>query len=203
MQNEVPPPPPEDSNPLTNEPVHSSGSYRKPADYYASPQQPVPDKKGGCPKWALIGCGGGGCLVLLVILVGGSFFVRGGMPKLLDFAFSRVEREISSMAAAEVTVEQKDALRAEMTRYRENIRAERIPMAEVQPVLQELQSTTGDSRLTTEEVDKLTRLLREKNDAAEGSTAPAATAGTTNATGTNDSATGSATDSGEGTATTP
>lgn len=198
MQNEVPPPPPDDSNPLTNEPVHASGSYRRPADYYASNQQPAPDKKGGCPKWALIGCGGGGCLVLLIILIGGSFFVRGGMPKLLDFAFSRVEREISSMAAPEVTVEQKDALRAEMTRYRENIRAERIPMAEVQPVLQELQRTTGDSRLTAEEVDRLTQLLRQKNDQA-GSNAAAPATGATPPQNSEDSAAGTV----EGTATNP
>ena len=149
------------------EPMNTSGSYQSPADYYATPP-PAPGGRSGCPKWLLTGCGLGGCLMLILIFVGGAFFMKSGMPKVLDYAFSKVESEVSAIAAPEVTIEQKDALRDEIARFRANIRTEKVDVTQIQPVLKKLQTATGDQRLSPEEFNELTSDLRILNDKAEG-----------------------------------
>jgi len=151
----------------------SSGSNKNPSDYYAS-QAPPPAGRKGCPKWLLTGCGLGGCLMLIIIFVGGAFFMKSGMPKILDYAFSKVETEVSSLAAPEVTIEQKDALREEIILFRTNIREDRIQITDVQPVLKKLQNATSDQRLTPAEFDELTADLRGMNRAAISGAAPSA-----------------------------
>lgn len=143
------------------------GSSSSPSDYYAAPPPP-PGERRGCPKWLLTGCGLGGCLMLILIFVGGAFFLKSGMPRLLDFAFSRVEGELSTLADPEVTIEQKDMLREELSRFREHIREERIPVTDVQPLLRKLQDATGDQRLSSMEFDTLIAELQKMNRTASG-----------------------------------
>ena len=167
METENPHPPSSSGNdsPRPGDTANPIGTQKNPSDYYAA-HAPPPASGKGCPKWLLTGCGLGGCLMLIVIFVGGAFFMKSGLPKVLDYAFSKVEKEVSSLAAPEVTIEQKDALRDEIALFRKNIREDRIQITEVQPVLKKLQNATSDQRLSPEEFDELTADLRLLNAAA-------------------------------------
>lgn len=90
---------------------------------------------------------------------------RGGATKLVDTYFRMVEREVDRTADPEVTAEQREALKQELRRFRAQIGDETV--AEAQPVLLELNRAVRDQRLSVEEVERLTRRLREINERLE------------------------------------
>ena len=116
-----------------------------------------------------ITCGTLGCLGLLII-VGGGFYAARNLPRLLNYYFSTVEREIDRTATAEVTAEQKAALRKELQRFRANLEKGETP-SDAQSIVLDLNRAIRDQRLTPEEVENLTRRLRDANDRLENKVA--------------------------------
>lgn len=144
-------------------PVPVSGSYQRPADYYETPPG-APEGKKGFPRWILYGCGGLGCLGLLVIFGLGAWMMKGGGTKLSGFVVSQLEKDADELFAADVTPEERAAFRQELARLRERIDDGRIDMMALQPVLTEIQGSVGDQSLSAEEVRTLTETVRELND---------------------------------------
>jgi len=142
------------------------GGYQLPSDYYAT--TPGPEKKtGGCPRWLIFGCGGLGCLALLVIFAGGALMMRSGGGAFFGWMFAQLEEQSVRIMASDVTPEQKAELAAEFDRLEKNVRRKRMPMTEIQTVLKTLQTAQRDDSLTSEEVSELIETMREANDRAE------------------------------------
>lgn len=110
-------------------------------------------------------CGTLGCLGLLII-VGGGFYAARNLPKLLNYYFTTVEREIDRSATPEVTAEQKAALRQELNRFRTNLEKGEAT-SDAQSIVLDLNRAIRDQRLTPDEFDTLTRRLRDINDRLE------------------------------------
>jgi hypothetical protein len=154
-------PPEQTPPPYTNEQTAQQGSYQRPADYYAAP--PAPAQKSGCAKWGLLGCGLGGCLVVVLLLVAGGLVMRGGMGRIVEFALSRLDREALGMMSSEVTPEQRAEFTSQVTQLRANLGAKRVELVHVQPILQELRDATRDNVLSPDEVRDLTETMRDIN----------------------------------------
>jgi tRNA C32,U32 (ribose-2'-O)-methylase TrmJ len=112
-----------------------------------------------------MGCGTIGCIGLVLIVGFGIWMSRGGATKLIDYYFRIVEREVDRNSDPEVTSEQRQALKEELQRFRANVQDHNA--AEAQPILLELNRAVRDQRLSVEEVESLTRRLREINERLE------------------------------------
>lgn len=161
-----PPPPPAPPGPAPHEVPPAPG--QTPADYYEG--QSAPAQKKGCPKWIPIGCGAGGCL-LLIILVAATFWAfRDGGGRFISGLLSPLQQEVVNQAAGDVTDEQKATFSREMEQLRSGLSAGSIQMVRVQPLIEEMRAVVEDRRVTSEEMDRLNELLLEIND---GGSAPA------------------------------
>ncbi len=156
---------------VTYEPVPASGSFTRPADYYSNPT-PQPGEKKGCPKWIPITCGLFGCLSLLIIFVAGYYLARGGAAKALDFTFGQVEGELVRMMGPDVPPQVQAELRSEMSRFRASVRAGRIKLTDLTPVLNDVKDVTSDQKVEGDEAARILKSLREVNRKAEGATRP-------------------------------
>lgn len=159
----VEPFPPPSGAPAASPPP--GGGYQLPSDYYAT--TPSTEKKGGCPRWLIFGCGGLGCLALLVIFAGGALIMRSGGGALFGWMFAQLEEQSVRIMASDVTPEQKTELAAEFDRLEKNVRRKWLPMTEIQTVLKTLQAAQRDDSLTSEEVSELIETMRQANDRAE------------------------------------
>lgn len=157
---QVPPPPP--ATPA-GDPVAASGSWTRPADYYAAPP-PAPSEKKGCPRWLIFGCGGAGCLVIVLLVLAGAWAVRGGGAKLADVVFSRVENEADRLFEADVPQAERDRFKEQLGQLREYVADERLELTGLQGVLGEMNQVIRDGRLTRQEVEELNEMLQEVND---------------------------------------
>lgn len=165
-------PPPETIEPQTapaGPPPSPPGGFQKPADYYSTP--PGSGSGKGVPKWVPLGCGGAGCLVLLIMLAVGAFVGDQGATRVLTWMFERMEAETMPLVAADVPAAQKQALQDEFRTLTAKLRREEVGLISVQPILQELQAAIRDQKLSREEVDSLIDSLRKAN-----TTTPAAPA---------------------------
>ncbi|MFN2238342.1 MAG: hypothetical protein ABR524_03030 [Thermoanaerobaculia bacterium] len=147
-----------------------AGSYQRPADYYST-QAPQPEKKSGCPKWLLFGCGGLGCLGLIVLFVGGAWLMKGGSGMLGQFIVSQLEKDADEWFEAEVSPESRQTLKEELARLKEHIGEGRVDLTALQPLLMEMNQAIRDQSLSAEEVDSLNEaLLGINEDAGAGTT---------------------------------
>ena len=146
------------------EPVPLSGSYQRPAEYYEAPG--APKGKSGCPRWLLFGCGGLGCLGLLLIVGIGIWMSRGGAARATEFVVTTLERDAEKLYTDDVPAEDREALRQELAKLKDHIRSEQLDLMELQPVLGEINGVIRDGKLTAPEVDSLIESLRQTNDRA-------------------------------------
>ncbi|MFN2442026.1 MAG: hypothetical protein ABR517_05035 [Thermoanaerobaculia bacterium] len=153
----------------SGEPVPVAGSYQRPADYYSN-QPAQPEKKAGCPKWLLFGCGGLGCLGLIVLFVGGAWLMKGGSGMLGRFIVSQLEKDADELFEAEVSPEARQILKEELARLKDHIGEGNVDLVALQPLLTEMNQAIRDQSLSPEEVDSLNEeLLRINEQAGEGS----------------------------------
>ncbi len=145
--------------------------FRKPADYYSTPPESHPSRT--MPKWVPLGCGGAGCLILVLMLAAAAFFGNEGAPRVLSWMFRTMETETMQMIAADVPVEKREELRQELKTLTGKIEQEEVGLVAVQSVLQELQAAIRDQTLTRDEVDALIGSLQKLNSASRE--APAST----------------------------
>lgn len=153
-------------------PPRPPGGFQKPADYYSSP----PGSGKSVPAWVPLGCGGAGCLALVIMLAVGAFVGDQGATRVLTWMFERMEAETMPLVAADVPPDLKQALREEFRTLTAKLRREEVGLISVQPILQELQGAIRDQKLTREEVESLVASLRKANrtspDAAGDAGAP-------------------------------
>lgn len=162
------PPPPPPPPGASGEPVPPGGSFQRPADYYSNQAPPPQQGKSGCPKWLLFGCGGLGCLGLILIFVGGAWMMRGGGGMLSKFIVSQLEKDADRLFEADVAPEARATLKAELARLKENIDADRLDLMALQPLLTEMNEAIRDRSLTAAEVDALNEELLRLNEEAAG-----------------------------------
>jgi len=127
----------------------------RPADYYssASPERVL-------PPWASYGCGAASVLALILVFAGGAFLSHGGFVQLMDMVFGMTMGEIRGMYATDVTAAQKQSLENEIETLRRNLRAEKIPVQRLNPLLQTMRRTMSDEKLHGPEVEELTAAAR-------------------------------------------
>jgi hypothetical protein len=78
-------------------------------------------------------------------------------------ALASMEGEIDKMMAPDVRPPQKAAFDAEMKGIRESVRAGRLPIDRLQPLMRTMRETVVDERVTPAEVDELTRAAHAVN----------------------------------------
>lgn len=147
---ELPPPPPPPSG------------FRRPADYYSSPPNPRL-----FPRWVPFGCGGLAILVLLFVFAGGAWLSGGGFIDMMDLMFGMTMGEMRGMYQKDVTAAQKEQLDTEIKTMREHLRAQRINVQSLQPLLQTMQKATADEKLNADEVGKIVSATKKVNASAK------------------------------------
>ena len=148
--------------PPTEQQLKPQSGFRKPADYYSSPPGPR-----ALPRWVPLGCGGLSLLILVVIFAGGAWAASGGFIQMMDLMFGMTMGEMRGMVQPDVTAAQKKALEDEIKTMREHLRAERISVQSLQPLLQTIQKTTADEKLKSDEVETIVTATRKVNATAK------------------------------------
>jgi hypothetical protein len=121
-----------------------------PADYYSS-ATPAPV----LPRGGSYGCGAAAVVVLVIVFAGGAWLSSGGFTQFLDFAFGVTLGEMRGMYASDVTPAQKQTLEKEIETIRDEVRNGKVPVKNLQGLLQSMQKAMGDEKLTRAEVDEL------------------------------------------------
>jgi hypothetical protein len=165
MEGYTPPPGPVTPGEPPGEPVPASGSYQRPASYYEGPGAPAGEKR-GCPRWLLFGCGGLGCLGLIVIFGLGFWATRGGGARLSGFVISSLEKDAEELYTDDVSQEEREALRRELASLKDHVKAEQVDLMDLQPVLSQINGAIRDRKLTQPEVEALIDTIRGINEKA-------------------------------------
>jgi len=111
-------------------------------------------------------------LLILILVVGAGIYVSRNASKLLTFYFDKLEQEMDRIVDPAVTVEQKAALKEELSEFRTHVSAGGKDPSEAKAIVLELNRSIRDERLSPEEVESLTARLREANDRMETAPAP-------------------------------
>jgi hypothetical protein len=141
--------------------------FRLPADYYSSP---VAEVRPVFDKWVPFGCGTLAMIFVAFLFIGGAFAGRGGMGSLFDAVFSMMQSELTNAFTKDVTPPQRSAFDAEYTAFRANLRANRVELPKVQELLKTVSAAQEDSKVTTDEVQRLTKEMHALNAAAVSKT---------------------------------
>jgi hypothetical protein len=144
------PPPPQAPSPLP---------FRVPADYYSAPVQVRPL----FPKWVPLGCGIAAATFIAIMFVGGAVASHGGVGRVMDFLLGMMQNELAGYYSADVPPASRQALESELDGLRANIRAERVPFANLDPVMSSLRAATEDKKITNAEVDEIRKKIAEAN----------------------------------------
>jgi hypothetical protein len=134
-------------------------AFPRPADYYstATPQAIL-------PLWARYGCGALSLVILAVVFAVGVYLSSGsGLAQFIDFGLGMNMGELRGMYQPTVTEAQKQALEDEINKMREHLRAERVSVGSINPVLQKMTRAMGDEKLVPKEVDELIAATRAVN----------------------------------------
>ena len=144
------------SDPASDPATPPQRRFRWPAEYYstATPTALL-------PQWATFGCGAAAVVVLVIVFAGGLFLGSGGLSQFMDFALGQSLGEMRGMYTAEVSTTQKETLDREMEAMRVRLREKTIAVKDIQPVLQTMQKSIRDDKMTAAEVDQLTAAARK------------------------------------------
>lgn len=160
--------------PLVTEQVKASGSFQMPGDYYSQPPAVSPTGNRGCPRWIPIGCGLGGCLVLILMFVGVIAMSRGASsPRFSLWFVERMETELRGMMTPEVTPQQRAAFDREFNTLKSGIKNERVKFLQLGEWLELTRSVIEDRKVTPQEVESITASLQKLNSGGKSARAPA------------------------------
>ena len=102
--------------------------------------------------------------MLLIALVGVAAGVsRGAFSGLFEMVFASMQGEVDKMMAPDVKPQQKAAFDAEMKTMRDSIRASKLKIDRLQPLMKAMREVVTDERVTSPEVERLTRELHAIN----------------------------------------
>jgi hypothetical protein len=131
-----------------------------PAEYYSTPPG---DRRPLVAPWVPVGCGTVSIVLLAAVFTGGYFAAHGGALSLMQWLISRTRSEITPMFAKDVTAAQKAEFDRQMSALEKNLRAKRVGLEAMQPVLRDMRDAMLDSTVTPEETQKLITDLRAAN----------------------------------------
>jgi preprotein translocase subunit SecD len=118
------------------------------------------------PRGVTFGCAAASIVVLIVVVAGGAWLASGGMVDFMDLAFGMSLGEMRGMYTPQVTAAQKKELEQMIESLRANVRARKVPLGQLQPVLQTLQRGIRDKKMDPGEVYALTAAARQANKPA-------------------------------------
>ena len=133
-------------------------AFRFPAEYYCAP---LADVRPIFPKWVPIGCGSASAVILVLLFAAGALFSGSRFGEVMDFVIGTSVGEVRGMYARDVTPAEKQRFDAEVERMREGIRSGKVPVANLQPFIKQMQSAILDKTVTAEEVERLTKAAHD------------------------------------------
>jgi hypothetical protein len=147
-----------DTPEVTPEPL----AFRRPADYYSSPVEEV---RPIFPRWVPFGCGTASIVLIILLVSLAAAMSSGAFGGMFEMVFASMQGEVEKMMTPDVKPSQKAAFAAEMKAMRESIRANRLKMDRLQPLMRTMRDVVSDERVTPPEVDRLTREMHALNAA--------------------------------------
>ncbi|HEX9163109.1 MAG TPA: hypothetical protein VF980_15495 [Thermoanaerobaculia bacterium] len=133
-------------------------SFRFPAAYYTAP---VSEVRPIFPKWVPVGCGTASAVILVLLFAGGALMTGSRLAQLMDFVLGSSLGDVRSMYAPDVSPAQKQRFDAEVKHLRDELRKNNVSVQNLQPFLKAMQSAISDKRVTSEEVEKMTRAAHD------------------------------------------
>lgn len=140
--------------------VTSKTSFRKPADYYTSP---IDESARVFPRWVPFGCGSASIVLLIVLALVAVGVSKGAFGQLFEYVFAQMQGELDKMMTPDVTPPQKAGLDREMKTMRDAIRTNKLKIDRLQPLMRDIRDISADERVTSAEVQRLTRELQALN----------------------------------------
>jgi hypothetical protein len=129
-----------------------------PADYYSGPSP-----QAVLPRGLTFGCGAAALVTLILVFAGGIWAAAGGIIHIMDFAMGMNMGEVRELFTPQVTDRQKKELDEAVESLRRNLRTEKVPVANLQPLAEMMRKAVGDRKITPAEVDALTATARKAN----------------------------------------
>ncbi|HLE55893.1 MAG TPA: hypothetical protein VJB15_02330 [Rhodothermia bacterium] len=141
-------------------PETSSDSRRFvwPAEYYSGP-----DRAPVLPRGVTFGCGIAAVVVLALVFIGGAYLASGGFVQLMDLVFGQTLGEIRGMYTPDVTAAQKADLEQSIESLRQNMRAGKVSIQNLDPLLQAMRKSVSDKKVQPAEVETMTAAARKAN----------------------------------------
>lgn len=130
--------------------------FVRPAEYYETPE-----RTRVLPKWLPMGCGIASIAFLIIIFITGAFLARGGSGRLLDKVFGQMQSEIDGQFTKDVSAAQRQAFDTEMNALRAQIRASRLNLDKMQPMLRTIREVSDDDKITPDEAKQLTEAVHK------------------------------------------
>ncbi|HEY3056228.1 MAG TPA: hypothetical protein VGK31_09895 [Thermoanaerobaculia bacterium] len=132
--------------------------FRSPADYYCAPLTEV---RPIFPKWVPIGCGSASAVILVLLFAGGAMLTGPRLARFMDFVLGTSLGELRGMYAPTITATQKQRFDAEVKRMREGLRTDKVSAQNIQPFLRAMQAAIADKKVTSDELEKLTKTAHD------------------------------------------
>lgn len=135
---------------MTDLPAPPARRFQWPAEYYSGP---TPNAV--FPRWVPFGCGAASVLMLAILVAGGVWLSSGGLTDLMDWVVGMTMGEVRGMYTSSVTPPQRQLVDAEVERVRKDLRANRISVAKLDPLLRALRDAASDSKVDPDEAQTI------------------------------------------------
>jgi hypothetical protein len=132
--------------------------FRRPADYYSTAGTNL---RPLFPRWVPAGCGWASLVFVVVLFVAGALAPRSG--SVLDWLFGKIQDDMTSHFARDVTPDQKAAFATEMKTMRAAASAGKLKLEKTQSFLHMATEVDSDEKIDHAEADKLIVALRDVN----------------------------------------
>jgi hypothetical protein len=109
------------------------------------------------------GCGTASIVLLALAFGGGYVAAHGGAISLMDWFLGRAQSDLAPMFTKDVTPVQHQTFDREMGTLRQNVRAKRVSIESMQPLLGDLRDAMLDENVTAAETKKLITDLQTLN----------------------------------------
>ena len=136
------------------------GMIRLPADYYAAPSREVEPM---FPPWVQFGCGIAAAVFLVLGFGTAAVVMHTGLGKLMAVVLDLSAAKLPSMMGKDVTPAQRQALNQELSQLSKNVETDKTSVARLQPVLQTMQDSMADQKITPQEAAKITKAAHDAN----------------------------------------
>jgi hypothetical protein len=127
-----------------------------PAEYYSGPTPAAV-----LPRGVTFGCGAAALVVVILVFAGGAFLASGGLTQLMDLALGMSMGDLRGMYTKDVTPAQKKELDTAMEQLRAGLRNGKVPVGQLQPVLESMRVVITDQKVTPDEVRTLAAASRK------------------------------------------